>query len=828
MPLSHQIPLSEVTVDFQRGDLEAGGAYHRVASLARVPPFTYPGYLSMPNRDLNGLTLLDYLTDGFICLSATTLPKQEVRTYLERRERFVRGGFAMKEKAPYLLEDCAMASRWVEVENRNVFFGQMIVSMWDRDPEKARLKLEHLREKFGQVRLDLRVEQEAGPSLFLQSLPMNFAPNIKEARRMFWIPDQGIADLMPIYGMGRGTTNARFLAHNRAGEPVRFNLFDSNTSPHFVTIGASGSGKSFFVNSLAADFIRKDKAQVIFIDKGRSYATLTTVLGEDGSFNNLGLKTRTCINPCAGTLGETSGFLISLIKHLVTQAESEALRSEEVGILSVCVTEAFARKQQPKPYSTYRQAKKDYPKSWFHRLMKRFACHRMDDMTMTAVEQAKNQSGDRTPEYRAFYVATLHGRRDQTNWKKLEDVPEEALSWFTSRQLVLIDKLYNLNGVSVLYPATTIEAAMESDGYSFTVNRELMVLEVARETDLAAAIDAGVELHLPADFIAHHRKSIEHYLRNEPRYQNATEASIREYVDAKVREVDSTLLFEWAPGEMVVQREVYLSDIGRELEGYGNAAATSIATRLSAYHSKGTYAAFFDGPTGFDLHHKKIICFELEELASAGDHLLAAVVGSLLQMVILYGQEDEVRPHQKMLVLEEFWQLLKVPMIADQVLNLYRTARKFNTAVGCVSQLITDFTGPPDSSAPQFTAGRSIMDAATTRFLLTQPPSVTKIVDRLLKYTEEQKYLLMSVASSKGVYSEILYDCTDNGKCDVMRLVSNPFFYWVATSDGADNKLREQKIREFNTEGKSSQESVRLALDYCSTRYPNGVAAGAR
>jgi hypothetical protein len=82
-PISHQTPISDVTVDFSEGWIKADGVYHRCASLAGLPKASYPGYLSRPQSMYNGLTVLDFLTQGFISFSGIVLDRKEVRNYLE-------------------------------------------------------------------------------------------------------------------------------------------------------------------------------------------------------------------------------------------------------------------------------------------------------------------------------------------------------------------------------------------------------------------------------------------------------------------------------------------------------------------------------------------------------------------------------------------------------------------------------------------------------------------------------------------------------------------------------------------------------------------------
>jgi hypothetical protein len=807
-PLSHQIPIADVTVNFREGYLRADNVYHRVASLSALPNWTYPGFLSLPQGEaLNDHTILDYLTDGFLCISGTVISKREVRGYLDKREKFVRGGAALKEAVPELLEDIGLVRRWVTMEERNVFFGQVVVSTWDKDKEKAKQKIDNLREKLRLIKLDFRIEDHAGPSLFLQCLPGNFAGNIAESRRIFWMPDQAIADLMPVYGMGRGTKSAMFLGHNRMGEPVRYNIWESK-SAHFVVVGATGSGKSFFVNNFVADFLRGDNTQCFFIDKGRSYAMLTNMLGEDGSHNNMGLQSRTRSNPCAGTRLKTSGFLAGFIQHLVTQTDKDKLTSPEISMVNEAIARAYTKKHETRPYTTYAEALEANPTGWFESLSKKMIIRRLDVLEQAAVDQARKADSGRQPEFTVYRIAKLKGMRGRGSlWTRAKDVDQTEHEWLASNQILLSDQVSGVPGVCVLYTTDSAESTMEMQGYQIEPLQDRMLLDAAREEDVASAVRAGVSIIYDDAFLAQYRENLVRETKANPNFCNASDGAVQDYVDHLMTDINPVEYFRSLTGVMVIQREVFLRDV-----------AKGIADRLRPYHSDGNYASFFDGPSGFKLRGKRIVCFEMDELQMAGPHLLAAVVGSLLQMIILYSQEDDNRGMQKILVLEEFWSLLEVPLIREQVINLYRTARKFNLAVGCVSQLVTDFVGH----------GKPILDSSMHRFLLQQPPNVVKEVDKVLKYTPEQQWLLGSVASHKGYFSEILYENVETSSCDVMRLVSNPFFYWVATTNPKDVQHRDLKVKKFRLEGRSNVEAIRLALEECSREFPAGVETGVR
>jgi type IV secretory pathway VirB4 component len=279
-------------------------------------------------------------------------------------------------------------------------------------------------------------------------------------------------------------------------------------------------------------------------------------------------------------------------------------------------------------------------------------------------------------------------------------------------------------------------------------------------------------------------------------------------------------------GMAVIQREVFLSDIYIEMKGNDKSEkAMDIARRLESYVGKGAMAGFFDGKTSYDMN-ARLVCWETAELAASGPHLLAAVVGAMIQKVLNHVQEPSRRGNQRMLVLEEFWQLLKVDLVAETVENMYRTSRKFGLAVGIVTQSIEDLTGPPGASGPEFKIGQAIINAANHRMILMQPQNIIANTERTLAWPMEKRWMLSTVRSKKDAFSEIMYECNDTGMCDVMRLIPYPFLMWMSTTANDAVRYRDRTMREILAEDKTKTptEALAMAIERCSKQFPNGMS----
>jgi len=109
-------------------------------------------------------------------------------------------------------------------------------------------------------------------TMFLECLPFFYRKDhemiLQRSRKMY---PENTADLIPFYPEFRGTDDgATHIYLDRRGNPVTIDLFKSATSAHTVVLGATGAGKSFFMNDFILQASRED-CQILVIDKGNSY-----------------------------------------------------------------------------------------------------------------------------------------------------------------------------------------------------------------------------------------------------------------------------------------------------------------------------------------------------------------------------------------------------------------------------------------------------------------------------------------------------------------------------------------------------------------------------
>jgi hypothetical protein len=137
----------------------------------------------------------------------------------------------------------------------------------------------------------------------------------------------------------------RFLRHQKT-EPfwhsdrhqclVTYDLW-SAPSPLAIVTGKPGSGKSGFLNDLAADCLRDDQAQVVILDRSNGFDSLVT-LSDDGRHWNARVS---LFDPCIGSQDHVIGFLPQFVDLLLRRNNGQPLTEDERRTLVTAITDAF-------------------------------------------------------------------------------------------------------------------------------------------------------------------------------------------------------------------------------------------------------------------------------------------------------------------------------------------------------------------------------------------------------------------------------------------------------------------------------------------------------
>ena len=259
-------------------------------------------------------------------------------------------------------------------------------------------------------------------------------------------------------------------------------------------------------------------------------------------------------------------------------------------------------------------------------------------------------------------------------------------------------------------------------------------------------------------------------------------------------------------------REVFLSDVTSVLNdgqfndqcGINSLMGPTLALRLTPFTRKGPYGGFFDGTNQFTIN-TRFVAFELANLSSYPD-LQVAVLLNLMFFMTNFVADLPMRAKRKYLLIDEAWSLLKLKNTADFITNAFKTFRKYRCSTIAITQEIADLT--------RVESGIAIIANASNKIFLKQESAVIDLLKDCLSLDDQKIRLLKTIETVKGKFSEALV-ITDSS-CGVIRLVPDPFLYWVANSEPRNNEYLMKRTDEYNGD-------LMCALHACAKEYPYGL-----
>lgn len=247
-----------------------------------------------------------------------------------------------------------------------------------------------------------------------------------------------------------------------------------------------------------------------------------------------------------------------------------------------------------------------------------------------------------------------------------------------------------------------------------------------------------------------------------------------------------------------------LSDFARYLSAFEEVSMREISKMLYSWTGDRAYGKLLDGQGS--LRADAIICaFDLKGLSSYPD--LQRVMLLILSDFIL-DQVEKDKEHQKRILIDEAWSLLKTPAAAAFMEYCVRTLRKTRSGITFITQGVEEIVTSP--------IGAAILNNTATKFIMLQRGD-SEILKNALKLNAEELSLIFSLQQKKGEFSEGFM--IEGLAKQVIRISPSPIEYWLSTSDAFDNKYLEELMKT----GLTLKESIlRAASD-----YPNG-AQGAK
>ena len=224
-------------------------------------------------------------------------------------------------------------------------------------------------------------------------------------------------------------------------------------------------------------------------------------------------------------------------------------------------------------------------------------------------------------------------------------------------------------------------------------------------------------------------------------------------------------------------QQMTVDDIANALLGDADPRIQDVGRQLFSFTSAGEYGRFFNGGNTITFTDQLVV-LELEELKSRR-HLQQVV---LLQLIYQIQQAMYLGPRgqQKLVVIDEAWDLLTNGDVGRFIESGYRRFRKYGGAAVTVTQSLADLYGNA--------VGRAIAENSANTFLLAQPAqSIDQLAaEKRLPLSEPAAALLKTVHTVAGAYSEIF--CLTSVGGGIGRLVVDPFrrlLYSTAPNDVA-------------------------------------------
>ncbi len=227
-----------------------------------------------------------------------------------------------------------------------------------------------------------------------------------------------------------------------------------------------------------------------------------------------------------------------------------------------------------------------------------------------------------------------------------------------------------------------------------------------------------------------------------------------------------------------------LDDIGgRAATTRDKEVAKVLATRLQVWTGDTPFGTFVDRPTSIRTDYP-VIYFE-----TTGLDRYPQLQGPALLLLadIIWRRAEKDHRVRKLVIMDEVWAMLDIPQARKLIVELYRRARRYNTAIYSISQSIMDFTAIP-----------GIIQNTTYFFLGMLPRMEHQEIKRILNVPDSVLEALASLKMVRGKFSEWVFYTFLNGvpEGEVIRVEPSPLEYWIYTTNPADMAKRAALVQQ--------------------------------
>ena len=257
-----------------------------------------------------------------------------------------------------------------------------------------------------------------------------------------------------------------------------------------------------------------------------------------------------------------------------------------------------------------------------------------------------------------------------------------------------------------------------------------------------------------------------------------TEAILRTYKRAAIRPSNPIPTFSDLRDELAQWRD---EDKNERVMDEAHLAAIKLRSWTG---EKGVYAKLFDRATTISLDNPWLF-FNVEQLSD--DPRLETAMSLLIAHATAQRASGKAG-RRSITVLDECWFLLDSPVLAPEVVQLFRTARKRNASVWGISQTAEDFVGT--ESNPR-THGAGIVKNSTTKIIGQQPGDLTAIREHLHLNETALNQIKHFSAPIKGKSADALIVIGEKAETThTIRMSPTPVDYWIMTTYARERLYR--------------------------------------
>ena len=237
------------------------------------------------------------------------------------------------------------------------------------------------------------------------------------------------------------------------------------------------------------------------------------------------------------------------------------------------------------------------------------------------------------------------------------------------------------------------------------------------------------------------------------------------------------------------------------------------AIKLRTWTEKGIYSRLFDRHTNIRTDNNWLF-FNVEGLGSDPDFETAM---SMLIANAMAERASGKSGQPSVTVLDECWSLLDSPVLAPEVVQLFRTARKRNSSVWGISQTLEDFVGTSMQPRPH---GPGIVKNANTKLIGQQPGDLSMLENQLHLNEVALAAIKRFTSPQKGRYAEMLAGHRARNRkrpkpCDWSR---RPIDYWICTTYPRERAYRAWCLR------RNPEQPLLECYEELARKFPQGLA----